>query len=83
MIDRIRWILRKRDVGAWTGLIWLRIGTGGIVYQIAILLEISSTSIDTSDQRLLQLFKGPGAVAVCFTGIKTALVNCLSIFNWS
>jgi len=23
------WIFRKRDVGAWTGLIWLRIGTGG------------------------------------------------------
>jgi hypothetical protein len=25
----LRWIFRKRDVGAWTGLIWLRIGTGG------------------------------------------------------
>jgi hypothetical protein len=25
----LRWILRKWDVGAWTGLIWLRIGTGG------------------------------------------------------
>ena len=24
-----RWIFRKWDVGAWTGLIWLRIGTGG------------------------------------------------------
>jgi len=24
----IKWVLRKRDVGAWTGLIWLRIGTG-------------------------------------------------------
>jgi len=23
------WIFRKSDVGAWTGLIWLRIGTGG------------------------------------------------------
>jgi hypothetical protein len=23
------WILRKWDVGAWTGSIWLRIGTGG------------------------------------------------------
>ena len=22
------WIFRKWDVGAWTGLIWLRIGTG-------------------------------------------------------
>jgi len=31
-IDRriiLRWIIRKWDVGAWTGLIWLRIGTGG------------------------------------------------------
>ena len=25
----IRWILRKWDVGVWTGSIWLRIGTGG------------------------------------------------------
>jgi len=25
----LRWILRKSDVGAWTGLIWLRIGTVG------------------------------------------------------
>ena len=24
----LRWIFRKRDVGAWTGLIWLRTGTG-------------------------------------------------------
>ena len=24
-----RIILRKWDVGAWTGLIWIRIGTGG------------------------------------------------------
>jgi hypothetical protein len=24
-----RWILRKGDKGAWTGLSWLRIGTGG------------------------------------------------------
>jgi hypothetical protein len=24
----IRWIFRKWDVGAWTGSIWLRIGTG-------------------------------------------------------
>jgi hypothetical protein len=23
------WICRKWDVGAWTGSIWLRIGTGG------------------------------------------------------
>jgi len=23
------WIFRKWDVGAWIGLIWLRIGTGG------------------------------------------------------
>ena len=22
------WIFRKRDVGVWTGLIWLRTGTG-------------------------------------------------------
>ena len=25
----LRWIFRKCGVGAWTGLIWLRIGTGG------------------------------------------------------
>ena len=25
----LTWIFRKCDVGAWTGLIWLRIGTGG------------------------------------------------------
>jgi hypothetical protein len=25
----LRWIFRKWVVGAWTGLIWLRIGTGG------------------------------------------------------
>ena len=24
----LRWIFRKWDVGAWTGTIWLRIGTG-------------------------------------------------------
>jgi hypothetical protein len=31
-IDRriiLRWILRKCDVGVWTGLSWLRIETGG------------------------------------------------------
>ena len=26
--DNIRWIFRKWDVGVWTGLSWLRIGTG-------------------------------------------------------
>jgi len=25
----LRWILRKSDVGVWTGLIWLRIRTVG------------------------------------------------------
>jgi hypothetical protein len=25
----LRWIFRKWDVGVWTGLSWLRIGTGG------------------------------------------------------
>jgi len=25
----LRWIVRKRDVGVWTGSRWLRIGTGG------------------------------------------------------
>jgi len=25
----LSWIFRKWDVGEWTGLIWLRIGTGG------------------------------------------------------
>jgi hypothetical protein len=23
------WVFRKWDVGTWTGLIWLRVGTGG------------------------------------------------------
>jgi hypothetical protein len=25
----LRWIFRKWCVGAWTGLIWLRVGAGG------------------------------------------------------
>jgi len=25
----LRWIVRKWDVGVWTGSSWLRIGTGG------------------------------------------------------
>ena len=25
----LKWILEQRDREAWTGLIWLRIGTGG------------------------------------------------------
>jgi len=25
----LKWILKKLDVMAWTGLIWLRIGAGG------------------------------------------------------
>ena len=25
----LRWIFRKWDMGAWTGPMWLRIGTGG------------------------------------------------------
>jgi hypothetical protein len=25
----LRWIFRKWDVGAWTGLIWYKIGAGG------------------------------------------------------
>jgi hypothetical protein len=25
----LKWILERLDKGAWTGLIWLRIGTGG------------------------------------------------------
>ena len=27
--DNIKWIFRMWDVGVWTGLSWLRIGTGG------------------------------------------------------
>jgi hypothetical protein len=26
----LRWIFRKWDVGAWTGLNWLRLETGGV-----------------------------------------------------
>jgi len=25
----LKWILKKQDGEAWTGLIWLKIGTGG------------------------------------------------------
>jgi hypothetical protein len=25
----LKWIIKKWDGGAWTGLIWLRIGSGG------------------------------------------------------
>jgi len=25
----LKWIFRKWDMGVWTGLSWLRIGTGG------------------------------------------------------
>jgi len=25
----LKWILKQWDVGVWTGLVWLRIGTGG------------------------------------------------------
>jgi hypothetical protein len=25
----LKWIFKKWDGGAWTGLMWLRIGTGG------------------------------------------------------
>ena len=25
----LRWVIIKWDVGVWTGLFWLRIGTGG------------------------------------------------------
>jgi len=31
-VDRriiLKWIFKKWDVGVWTGLSWLRIGTGG------------------------------------------------------
>jgi hypothetical protein len=28
----IRWIFRRWDVGAWTGLIWLRIGIDGRIF---------------------------------------------------
>jgi hypothetical protein len=29
--DNIKMDFRKWDVGVWTGLIWLRIGTGGVL----------------------------------------------------
>jgi hypothetical protein len=29
----LRWIFRKWDVGLWTGLSWLRLGTGGGQYR--------------------------------------------------
>ena len=27
----LKWILRKWDGEAWTGVLWLRIGTGGVL----------------------------------------------------
>ena len=27
----LKWIFEKWDAGAWTGAIWLRIGTGGVL----------------------------------------------------
>jgi hypothetical protein len=27
--DKLKWIFKKWEVGAWTGQIWLRIGTSG------------------------------------------------------
>jgi len=30
----LSWIFRKWNCGAWTGLIWLRIGTGGELLQM-------------------------------------------------
>jgi hypothetical protein len=29
IILRLRWMFRKWDVGVWSGLSWLRVGTGG------------------------------------------------------
>jgi hypothetical protein len=29
MMIILKWVFRKWDEGIWTGLIWLRIGTGG------------------------------------------------------
>jgi len=31
---KLRWIFRKWNCGAWTWLIWLRIGTGGELLQM-------------------------------------------------
>jgi hypothetical protein len=28
-VDNIRWVLERWDGVMWTGLVWLRIGTGG------------------------------------------------------
>ena len=30
----LRWIFSKWNVGAWTGLMWFRRGTGGVVYVV-------------------------------------------------
>jgi hypothetical protein len=32
----LKWIFTKWDVGAWTGLIWLKIGTGGAVINLLV-----------------------------------------------
>jgi hypothetical protein len=29
MASKLKWVFEKWDLGAWTGSIWLRIGTGG------------------------------------------------------
>jgi hypothetical protein len=33
----LKWIFKKWDGGAWTGLIWLRIGTGGMAVVSAVM----------------------------------------------
>jgi hypothetical protein len=33
----LKWILKTLDEGAWTGLIWLRIGTGGMAVVNAVM----------------------------------------------
>jgi hypothetical protein len=59
LVDGRRWIL-KRDVGAWSGLIWLRIGMGGIVYQIAVTKSARNFLHLDQQTRFYTLSKVPG-----------------------
>jgi hypothetical protein len=36
----LRWIFRKWDVGVWTGLSWLRIGTGAALVSLVMKLRV-------------------------------------------
>jgi hypothetical protein len=40
-VDNIKMDLRKKNVVAWTGLVWLRIGTNGELVNVLMNLRVS------------------------------------------